>query len=438
MAIYHCSIKIGSKGKGQSAIAAAAYRSGSVLTDEQTGIVTDYSKKRGIIYSEIMLCKNAPPEYNDRQTLWNAVHKIEKASNAQIYREIEVSLPVELTLEQHKEIIREYVRKNFVDKGMCADWSIHDKNDENPHCHILLTVRGIGPKGEWLPKSRKVYELDEYGNRIKLKSGNFKSHKESANDWNEQYKAEEWRAAWAEICNRYLDETNRIDHRSYERQGIDLIPMIHEGFEARRIEREGGISERCELNRQIRRINREKRKIGTQLRILENRKYAIERYASGVMGSDEIGQLSGIGRDMGIYLRELQKEALAESHESKDNIAIHDELVRTGELLTYITFNNIRNISQLEDMLRSVSDEDREETEMMYKGLVSVLYSYDLHFRSEMMQREAEEKEGSLINKLDDNMGTAEKINNFLDEHSAEIGREFISEKKTDLGEGER
>lgn len=428
MAIYHCSIKIGSKGKGQSAVAAAAYRSGSTLTDENTETVIDYSKKRGIIYSEIMLCKNAPPEYNDRQTLWNAVHRIEKASNAQVYREIEVSLPVELSLEQHKKIIREYVQINFVNMGMCADWSIHDKNDGNPHCHILLTVRGIGPKGEWLPKSRKVYELDEYGNRIKLKSGNFKSHKESANDWNEQYKAEEWRAAWAEICNRYLDETNRIDHRSYERQGIGLIPMIHEGFEARKIEREGGISERCELNRQIRRINREKRKIGTQLRMLENRKYAIERYGSGIMGHDEIGELSGIGRDMGIYLRQLQKEALTESHENKDNIAIHDELVRTAELLTYVTFNNIRNISQLEEKLRTASDEEREETEQMYKGLVSVLYNNDFDFMIEMKRREAEESMQSIEDKLETALKTGEKIETFLREHNEEI--ECIRERK--------
>lgn len=438
MAIYHCSIKIGSKGKGQSAVAAAAYRSGSVLTDEQTGTVTDYSKKRGIVYSEIMLCKNAPSEYNDRQTLWNAVHRIEKASNAQVYREIEVSLPAELTLEQHKEIIREYVRINFVDKGMCADWSIHDKNDGNPHCHILLTVREIGSDGEWLPKSKKVYELDDNGNRIRLRSGNYKSHKESANDWNEQYKAEEWRAAWAEICNRYLDETDRIDHRSYERQGKNQIPMIHEGFEARKIEREGGISERCELNRQIRRVNREKRKIGSQLRILDNRKNAIERYGSGVIGSDEIGELSGVGRDMGIYLRQLQKEALVESPGNKDNIAIHDELVRTAELLTYVTFNNIRNISQLEEKLRTAPVEEREETELMYKGLVSVLYSYDLNFRSEMMRREAEESERSLSDKLDENTHTAEKINCFLNEHSGEIGREIFSGKEKDYRGGER
>ena len=432
MAIYHCSIKIGSKGKGQSAVAAAAYRSGSVLTDEQTGTVTDYSKKSGIVYSEIMLCQNAPSEYNDRQVLWNAVHKIEKASNAQIYREIEVSLPVELTLLQHKNIIREYVRKNFVDKGMCADWSIHNKNDGNPHCHILLTVRGIGSNGEWLPKSRKVYELDDNGNRIRLSSGNYKSHKESANDWNEQYKAEEWRAAWADICNRYLDETNRIDHRSYERQGKDQIPMIHEGFEARKIERGGGISERCEQNRQIRRINREKRKIESQLRILDNRKRAIEMYGSGVIGYDEIGELSGVGRDMGIYLRQLQKEALEESSENKDNAAIHDELVRTAELLTYITFNNIRNIGQLEEKLRTVSDEDREQTELMYKGLVSVLYSNDFEFRIKMMQQEAEESRNYIENKLNANISTAEKIETFLREHNSEIKskKESAEEKK--------
>lgn len=421
MAIYHCSIKVGSKGKGQSAVAAAAYRSGSVLTDEQTGTVTDYSKKRGIVYSEIMLCKNAPPEYNDRQVLWNAVHKIEKASNAQIYREIEVSLPAELTLLQHKNIIREYVRKNFVDKGMCADCSIHNKNDGNPHCHILLTVRGIGSNGEWLPKSRKVYELDDNGNRIRLSSGNYKSHKESANDWNEQYKSEEWRAAWAEICNRYLDESNRIDHRSYERQGKDKIPMIHEGFEARKIEREGGISERCELNRRIRQINKEKSKIKSQLRILENRKNAIKHYGSGIIGFDEIGEMSGISRDMSLYLRQLQKEAVTEAEEKKNTDDTYDELVRTAELLTYITFNNIRNIGQLEEMLRTVSDEDKEETELMYKELVSVLYSNDFEFRTKMMQQEAEESKNYIENKLDVNIRTAEKIDTFLREYNEEI-----------------
>ena len=434
MAIYHCSIKIGSKGKGQSAVAAAAYRSGTVLTDEQTGTVIDYSKKRGIVYSEIILCKNAPSEYNDRQTLWNAVHKIEKASNAQVFREIEVALPAELTLEQHKDIIREYVQKNFVDKGMCADCSIHNKNDGNPHGHIMLTVRGIGSNGEWLPKSKKVYDLDENGSRIRLKSGNYKSHKESTNDWNEQYKAEEWRASWAEICNRYLDKSNRIDHRSYERQGKDQIPMIHEGFEARKIEHEGGVSERCELNRKIRRINRERNQIRSQLRILENRKTAIEHYGSGVIPMSEIKELSGISRDMGLYLRQLQKEAIKETEEKKNSDDTYEdtynELVRTAELLTYITFNNIRSIDQLEQKLRTVSEEDREETEDMYKGIVSVLYSKNFEFRAKIMRQEYEESMQSIEDKLEVTLKTGEKINAFLMEHSEEIKKELLSEKE--------
>lgn len=438
MAIYHCSIKIGSKGKGQSAVAAAAYRSGSVLTDEQTGTVTDYSKKRGIVYSEIMLCKNAPVGYKDRQALWNAVHKIEKASNAQIYREIEVSLPAGLTFEQQKDIIREYVQTNFVDMGMCADWSIHDKNDGNPHCHIMLTVRGIGEDGDWLPKSKKVYDLDDKGNRIRLKSGNCRSHKESANDWNEHYKAEEWRASWAEICNRYLDEESRIDHRSYERQGKDQIPMIHEGYEARRIERAGGISERCELNRQIRRANRENRRLAAQLGVLENRKNAIEKYGSGVIGRDEIEQLEGIGRDIGLYLRQLQKEALEGPADNREDAEAYDSLIRTAELLTYITFNNIRRRDEFEEHLRSVSEEEREAAEDMYRRYVSILYSNNFDFRKEMMRCEYEEMGSAFEEKMDICMDTAEKIEAFLSGYDGEKEADKEQKGGSSRGEGER
>ena len=150
------------------------------------------------------------------------------------------------------------------------------------------------------------------------------------------------------------------------------------------------------------------------------------------MGHDEIGELSGIGRDMGIYLRELQKEALKESHENKDNIAIHDELVRTAELLTYITFNNIRNISQLEEKLRTAPDEEREETEQMYKGLVSVLYNNDFDFMIEMKRREAEESMQSIEEKLETALKTGEKIDSFLSEHSEEIKKASLTENAAD------
>ena len=129
------SIKICSRGKGKSAVAAAAYRSGEKITNEYDGMIHDYTKKGGIAHTEILLPDHAPKEYFDRGTLWNAVEKIEKAKNSQLAREIEISIPIELTKEQNISLVREYVNRNFVDKGMCVVVCIHDKKDGNPHAH---------------------------------------------------------------------------------------------------------------------------------------------------------------------------------------------------------------------------------------------------------------------------------------------------------------
>ena len=273
MAIYHCSVKIGSRGKGQSAVAAAAYRSGSKLTDKEIGITSDYTRKGGVIFSEISLCPNAPAEYADREVLWNAVHQIEKTKDARLWREIEVALPKELNRAEQIETVREYV-KGLTAQGMCADWSLHDKGDGNPHAHIMLTVRSIEPSGKWAPKSRKVYDLDENGERIfqKIdKSGRkqYKCHKEDYNNWNAAERVEEWRAAWAACCNERLAERDRIDHRSYKRQGIEQEPTIHEGYAARKIAAEGKPSERVRINEEIRERNNMLKQLAEQLHHIE-------------------------------------------------------------------------------------------------------------------------------------------------------------------------
>lgn len=131
MAIYHCSIKIISRGKGKSAVAAAAYRSGETLTNEYDGVTHDYTRKGGIVHTEILLPDHAPAEYADRSLLWNAVEKIEKAKNAQLAREIEIALPQELTREQGISLVREYVKAQFVNAGMCADFCLHDTGGGN-------------------------------------------------------------------------------------------------------------------------------------------------------------------------------------------------------------------------------------------------------------------------------------------------------------------
>ena len=143
MAIYHCSIKIVSRGKGKSAVAAAAYRAGEKITNEYDGVIHDYTRKGGVIYTNILLPDNAPPAYKNRAVLWNSVEHVEKNKNSQLAREIELALPVELSELQNRALVNAYVKKHFVDKGMCADICIHDNKNGNPHAHILLTMRRL-------------------------------------------------------------------------------------------------------------------------------------------------------------------------------------------------------------------------------------------------------------------------------------------------------
>lgn len=272
IAIYHCSIKIVSRGKGKSAVAAAAYRAGEKLTNEWDGLTHDYTKKGGVVHSEILLPAHAPPAFSDRSTLWNSVELSEKSNNAQLAREVEIALPVELSREEQTRLVREYCSSQFVSKGMIADFNLHDTGGGNPHAHILLTMRPLDEKGSWLPKSKKEYVLDENGEKIRLPSGRYKTRKVDLVDWNNRENAEVWRRAWADLANEYLEKNNRperIDHRSYERQGIDQIPTVHVGVSATQMEKKGIVTERGELNRSIKAANRILREIRRLVRGLK-------------------------------------------------------------------------------------------------------------------------------------------------------------------------
>ena len=273
IAIYHCSIKIVSRGKGKSAVAAAAYRSGEKLTNEWDGLTHDYTKKGGVVHSEILLPAHAPPAFSDRSTLWNSVELSEKSNNAQLAREVEIALPVELSGEEQTRLVREYCSSQFVSKGMIADFNLHDTGGGNPHAHILLTMRPLDEKGAWLPKSKKEYVLDENGEKIRLPSGRYKTRKVDLVDWNNRENAEVWRRAWADLANEFLEQNNRpecIDHRSYERQGIDQIPTVHVGVSATQMEKKGIVTERGELNRNIKAANRILREIRRLVRGLKD------------------------------------------------------------------------------------------------------------------------------------------------------------------------
>ena len=167
----HFKISIVKRSQGQSAVAGAAYQSGERLFSEYDQRTKFYNKKKELVHAEIMLPHNAPPGYADRATLWNAVEAVENQWNSQLARRIVLALPREVPKDQYLPMLKEFCNEQFVSKGMIADFAIHDKGDGNPHAHILLTIRAMDERGKWLPKARKVYDLDENGERIQLPSG---------------------------------------------------------------------------------------------------------------------------------------------------------------------------------------------------------------------------------------------------------------------------
>ena len=186
----------------------------------------------------------------------------ETKRDAQLARMVELALPAELTHEQNIALIRKFVQETFVNQGMCADVAFHDKGDGNPHVHIMLTMRALQEDGRWAPKSRLVYNLDADGNRISARQkGRWKTHKVNTVDWDDRGNAEIWRTAAADAINEALRETGFtqgfVDHRSYALRGKERIPMIHEGPEARAMQRCGIPTEVSERNREIREQNKQ-------------------------------------------------------------------------------------------------------------------------------------------------------------------------------------
>lgn len=323
MAIYHFGqVKVISRASGKSAIASSAYISAEKLYSEYDNITRNYSRKSGVIFKEVMLCDNAPLEWKDRQILWNAVEKIEKSKTSQLARTFDVGLQKEFSLKENIELIKNYVRENFINNGMCADVCIHDKGDGNPHAHIMLTMRKIDKNGMFLPKAEKKYkcrnlaeeekffsakELKEnigfeklYKCKYKsiymeltksqLKSNEFRNFKivskypvdikiDKCADWNNQKNVELWRKKWAEINNDKFKEKGlniKLDERSYEKQGIEKIPTIHEGYQARKLVKDGKKSDRVEYNNKIKKVNEKIKNIDKNINDLNKGKAAIK------------------------------------------------------------------------------------------------------------------------------------------------------------------
>ena len=263
MALFHLNVTQIKRSKGQSAIAAAAYRAGEKLYSEYYGETSDYTNKHGVICSEILLPDHAPREYADRQTLWNAVEKAERGKNAQLAYSFDIALQNEFSLDENITLARQFLLEHFVSRGMVVDFAIHVPDTEpggisNPHFHVLAPIRPIEQNGKWGMKQRRVYELDEDGNRLLDTDGNYVFNAVPTTDWGSPETLEYWREQWAAMCNGKFEEKGlpeRIDHRSYERQGVDILPTIHEGPSVRQMEAKGIRTDKGDFNRWIKATN---------------------------------------------------------------------------------------------------------------------------------------------------------------------------------------
>ena len=357
IAIYHCNISIVSRGKGKSAVAAAAYRSGEKLTNEWDGMTHDYTRKGGVVHTEILLPPNAPPSFSDRSTLWNSVELYEKAGNAQLAREIDAALPIELSREEQIRLVREYCSSQFVSRGMCVDYAIHDTDSGNPHCHIMLTMRPLDERGAWAAKSKKEYDLDENGERIRLPSGRCKTHKVDLTGWNDKGNALLWRKAWADISNAYLERAGspeRIDHRSNAERGIDELPTVHRGVAACQMEKKGIATEKGELNRNIQKANRLIREIRAQIGKLKE--WIGELFKARETAPEQPPQSPGLANLLMKYLS-VQREKSRKYSQSWQRQHAADELKTVAKAVNYLSEHGISTLAELDAALSSVSDQ---------------------------------------------------------------------------------
>lgn len=305
MAIYHLEAKVVSRGTGRSAVAASAYLSCTNILNDYDGVRHDYTRKKGLVWQDVFLPEFAPAEWKDRGLLWNAVEENEKTKDSRLAREFVPALSIELTPAQWQELITDFIQNSFVAEGMCADVAIHDPHPpgHNPHAHIMLTVRPLDEQGNWQYKTEKEYLCVRNGEERGFTAAEFKAaqadgwekqypykvgrkkvymppseaekhgyerankHPKStkfgrqnpiAERWNSEEQLVEWRKAWADVTNCYLERyghDERIDHRSHADRGLTEQPTIHKGVVARALEKKGVISDRCEINRQIKADN---------------------------------------------------------------------------------------------------------------------------------------------------------------------------------------
>lgn len=345
MALYHFSADQISRGDGQSSVASAAYRAGEKLTDEYYGQIHDYTRKGGVIMSEIILPPHAPERFADRETLWNEVEKVEKHPKAQLAYSFDFALQNELSMDENIRIAKEFIAENFTSRGMIVDMAVHEPGRDpgdipNPHVHVLIPMRPLKDDGTWGYKQHREYILDENGNRTRDENGDYIFNAIKNNDWGDPETLIEWRANWAKKVNEAFEQHGisvRVDHRSYVEQGLDLLPQIHEGPVVRAMEKKGIRTDKGDWNRFVRGINSAIRRIlGTFKAILDE----IEELRKQEAEAKAAAQAEH--REFWDAVKEYETEI-------RQKYTYGHGLVASKKMLKLYEFINLNHISTLDD-----------------------------------------------------------------------------------------
>lgn len=397
MGCYHFHLNQLSRGKGQSAIASAAYRAGAKLECTYYGEVSDYTRKGGVVLAEIHLPKQAPERFKDRETLWNEVEWIEGNKKAQLAHSFDIALMNEFSMEENIELARRFVEEQLVARGMIADLAIHDPKKAkdkipNPHMHIMVPIRPLQEDGTWGQKQKKIPVLTPDGQPVLNQKGQPVFRAVHTTDWSRKETLEELRRAWAKMCNELYEEkglTERVDARSYEERGIDKIPMVHEGPNVQAMEARGISTALGSLNRLIRALNDMKERAKNLLQwSLFRESQLMERMVFFHQPT------------LADYLRNYcdKRNAVAESYAYGTQKAKNTNLKQFAETIRFLEEQDVRTPEQLTEKIQELDTQLKEVSQRLNQQLSALrsvnsnLYAMKEYFETRPVYLELKNK----------------------------------------------
>lgn len=424
MATYHFHLGHISRGKGQSAVSASAYRASERLYDDYYGEVADYTAKGGVVYTEIMTPDFVPESFHDRATLWSTVESVEKHPKAQLAYSFDIALMTEFSQEENIELAKRFVSENPVSKGMIADLAVHYKETDghaNPHFHVMCPIRPMNEDGSWGNKQRREYLLDENGENILDENGKKVFNAVPTTDWNLPQTLEDWRKKWAEMVNEEYEKrkmNERIDHRSYAEQGIEKIPQIHEGPHVRKLEAQGIKTDKGNFNRLIQRINEEISELSQMIKALIE---AIAEIVEEIKTMPPEEKTVSLGECLNGYFRE--REEVARSYAYGRDKASSANLKAHSEVLIYLSEHKIRTLDTLGEHL------SEKQSELSTLGEACNKKSQRIKEIKEILKYDKWYEEGQKIMQNIEGQKFKRKKEELKQSHSAEIKKYYVARR---------